>query len=74
MRLQNERAVSHFLNVFVAEVATSLVYVSVVLRNDELLCESYWFLVFRKLTVWYCNCSYLTVGSSFPCRNCPSVC
>ena len=41
-------AASDFLRVFVAEVATSLVCVSVDLRNDELLCESCRFLVLQS--------------------------
>ena len=48
MRLEDgEGAASDFLSVFVAEVATSSVCVSIDLRNDELLCESCRFFVLQ---------------------------
>ena len=43
------------------------------MRSDEFPCESYQFFLLQKLRVWYCNCSYLTVDSDFPLRNCSSV-
>ena len=57
------RAASHFPNVCVAEVATSLcvdeIFIGELLENraGSLFC--------KVITAWYCNLSHLTVGSDF---------